>query len=98
MSAVLELHDVTKVYAAGELEVKALAGVTLDIHEGAFDVDERGIDASEHRTHLGDQVVDLLEHIGRQPRNQLPHHTPPRRRRGAHYRLAACLARCNASW
>ncbi|MCB0960175.1 MAG: ABC transporter ATP-binding protein [Acidimicrobiales bacterium] len=34
MSAVLELHDVTKVYAAGELEVKALAGVTLDIHEG----------------------------------------------------------------
>ena len=34
MSAVLELHDVTKVYAAGELEVKALGGVTLDIHEG----------------------------------------------------------------
>ena len=34
MTAVLDLHDVTKVYAAGELEVRALGGVTLTIDEG----------------------------------------------------------------
>ena len=32
--ALLELRDVTKVYRMGDVEVRALAGVSLDVHEG----------------------------------------------------------------
>ncbi|MFO7768532.1 MAG: ABC transporter ATP-binding protein [bacterium] len=36
MSTVAQLKDVHKVYRAGEVEVHAVRGVTLDIEEGAF--------------------------------------------------------------
>lgn len=34
--ALIELRDVRKIYSLGEVEVKALAGVTLDIDEGEY--------------------------------------------------------------
>src|SRR5690349_15827841 len=36
MSAVIKLDEVHKVYHTGEVEVKAVRGVTLDIHAGEF--------------------------------------------------------------
>ena len=36
MSAVLQLHDITKTYATGAVEVQALRGVSIDIEQGEF--------------------------------------------------------------
>lgn len=36
MSAILSLHDVRKTYASGRLEVEALAGISMDVHEGEY--------------------------------------------------------------
>jgi putative ABC transport system ATP-binding protein len=36
MSAVVELRGITRIYGTGEAEVKALAGVDLDVNEGEF--------------------------------------------------------------
>jgi putative ABC transport system ATP-binding protein len=36
MTAILSLRDVRKSYAMGDLEVQALAGVSLDVHEGEY--------------------------------------------------------------
>lgn len=34
--SVLELHNITKTYASGELEVQALRGITLNVDEGEY--------------------------------------------------------------
>ncbi|HWJ64897.1 MAG TPA: ABC transporter ATP-binding protein [Acidimicrobiales bacterium] len=36
MSAVLQLHDITKTYATGAVEVQALRGVSIEIDQGEF--------------------------------------------------------------
>ena len=36
MSVILSLRDVRKTYASGRLEVEALAGISMDVHEGEY--------------------------------------------------------------
>ncbi|MBS2031793.1 MAG: ATP-binding cassette domain-containing protein, partial [Deltaproteobacteria bacterium] len=36
MGALIELNEVTKTYRMGDVEVRALRGVTLDVAEGEF--------------------------------------------------------------